>query len=339
MKDQLQKIRLTLGKILLDKKIKGDLTALPPKKVLFLRHDGKIGDYIVSSFVFREIKKFEPNIQIGVICTKKNEYLFKQNPYIDVRYIVKKRNILSYIKQAFKIRKESYDVVIDPTMMLRNRDLLLLNLIGAKNYLGYKKEDYKIFNLNLNESKHFSMLYYDALEKIGISVEDKSYDIPSNRDAEKEICRFIDDNQLDSFITINFYGNGKNRKIDDKNIVEYLEHLTNHTSKKIVVLSAPDSFQHLKSLVVPFKQVYLHDTKTIYHTIELIKASDLLISVDTATIHIASGFNKPIIGLYSSGEENFTHWHPNSQNKCHILRYKEDINEILPREIIPEWLS
>ena len=79
----LQKIRLKLGKILLDKKTQGNLSALPPEKILFLRHDGKIGDYIVSSFVFREIKKYNSNTKIGVICTKKNEYLFKQNRYID----------------------------------------------------------------------------------------------------------------------------------------------------------------------------------------------------------------------------------------------------------------
>lgn len=49
-----------------------------PKSFLFLRQDGKIGDYIVSSFVFREIKKFNPLIKIGVICTKKTLIYFKK---------------------------------------------------------------------------------------------------------------------------------------------------------------------------------------------------------------------------------------------------------------------
>lgn len=339
IKNLLQKIRLKLGKILLDKKTQGNLSALPPEKILFLRHDGKIGDYIVSSFVFREIKKYNSNTKIGVICTKKNEYLFKQNRYIDEIYLVKKRSVLSYIKQALHIRKKEYDVVIDPTIMIRNRDLLLLNLIGAKNYLGYKKENYKIFNLNLNKEKHFSSLYCDALEKIGITVDDIRYDVPCNIELEKEVNDFLVENKVSDFITINFYGAGKNRRVNDINIVKYLDYLQKNTNKKIVVLSSPDSFLHLKGIVEKFDHIFIHNTKLIYHTIALIKASDLLISVDTATVHIASGFNKPIIALYSEGKENFTHWHPNSQSECHILFYKDNINELLVEDINPEWLN
>ena len=52
--------------------------------------------------------------------------------------------ILDYIKTALFIRKERYDVVIDPTIILRNRDLLLLRILNARNYIGYRKADYNI---------------------------------------------------------------------------------------------------------------------------------------------------------------------------------------------------
>ena len=55
----LQKIRITLGKQLLDKSVApltdNPLALYPVRKILFLRKDSKIGDTIVSSFVFREI--------------------------------------------------------------------------------------------------------------------------------------------------------------------------------------------------------------------------------------------------------------------------------------------
>lgn len=103
IKSLLRNFRLALGKILLDTKTckSQDLHAI--NKILFLRQDGKIGDYVVSSFVFREIKKFNPHIKIGVICTKQNAYLFKQNPYIDQLYYVKKKSILDYIKCGLAI--------------------------------------------------------------------------------------------------------------------------------------------------------------------------------------------------------------------------------------------
>ena len=46
------------------------------KKILFLRYDGKIGDYIVTSWVYREIKRQRPDIQIDVVGISKNEKLF-----------------------------------------------------------------------------------------------------------------------------------------------------------------------------------------------------------------------------------------------------------------------
>ncbi|HHF1033147.1 TPA: glycosyltransferase family 9 protein, partial [Haemophilus influenzae] len=123
--NKLKALRLKMGKWILDKSSRSynPQSIEHPKSFLFLRQDGKIGDYIVSSFVFREIKKFNPLIKIGVICTKQNAYLFQRNNNIDKIYIVKKRSILEYIKKALSIRKERYDVVIDPTIVLRNRDL------------------------------------------------------------------------------------------------------------------------------------------------------------------------------------------------------------------------
>ena len=46
------------------------------KKILFLRYDGKIGDYIVTSWIYREIKKQRPDIQVDIVGISKNESLF-----------------------------------------------------------------------------------------------------------------------------------------------------------------------------------------------------------------------------------------------------------------------
>ena len=60
------------------------------KKILFLRYDGKIGDYIVTSWVYREIKRQRPDIQIDVVGISKNEKLFLNNKSINKFYKLKK---------------------------------------------------------------------------------------------------------------------------------------------------------------------------------------------------------------------------------------------------------
>lgn len=340
IKLMLQTIRLTIGKLILDKKTPNNSTALSPKRILFLRQDGKIGDYIVSSFIFREIKKFNSEIKIGVVCTTKDAYLFKQNPHIDQLYFVKKRSILDYIKSGLALAKEKYDVVIDPTLAIKNRDLLLLRLINAKNYIGYKKSNYKIFTHSLENDEHFSKIYQQSLELAGITNVDTTYDIPYDEKSAVEIQNFLQENNISDYITVNFFGAYRAKKVNNENIKRYLRYLTEtKKDKQFILLSYPEVTPLLKELAQGYKNIYIHDTTTIFHTIELIRHSVQLISTDTSTVHIASGFNKPIIAMYKKDPIAFKHWNPNCSNETHILFYKENINELNPEEIKAEWLN
>ena len=66
-----------LSKIFDKKKKDVEMDLSKIKRILFLRTDGKIGDYIISSFIFREIKKYYPNIKIDVVSDKyKNRCCF-----------------------------------------------------------------------------------------------------------------------------------------------------------------------------------------------------------------------------------------------------------------------
>jgi len=45
------------------------------------------------------------------------------------------------------------DVVIDPTVLVRNRDLVLIRSISAPYNIGFAKENYHIFNRNIADKK------------------------------------------------------------------------------------------------------------------------------------------------------------------------------------------
>lgn len=340
LKDFLRQWRLALGKWVLDKKVTEYNSVSSPKSILFLRQDGKIGDYIVSSFVFREIKNFDSSIKVGVVCSRQNAYLFEKNPHIDQLYFVKKKSIVDYIKNGLKISKQGYDLVIDPTIMLRNRDLLFLRLIGAKNYLGYLKKDYKLFDLNLLQTDiHFSEIYRQALEKVGIPVKSMQYDVPFSKKERNDILQFLQKNQIQNYFAINFYGASSSRKFSDENVRKMLRYLQNQKAgRKIIILGYPDVNEKLKNIASDFSNVFVYDIQNIFHTIELIRYCEQIISPDTSTIHIASGFNKPIIGIYSQDQVNFNHWKPTSTT-VNILFYEKNINEIFPEQLLEEWFK
>ncbi|MDE8034811.1 glycosyltransferase family 9 protein [Actinobacillus equuli subsp. equuli] len=341
LKQKLRRIRLKLGKLLLDKKVVSNTLEATPKKILFLRQDGKIGDYIVSSFVFREIKKQAPETQIGVVCSRNNAYLFEHSPYIDQLYFVRTKNIGDYLACGKQLAKEQYDVVIDPTVTLRNRDLLFLRTINAKTYIGYDKSDYKLFTLNVqNEQQHFAEIYKQALELAGFTNIDIQYDIPRDEKSVKAVQDYLSENQLEHFITLNLFGAGSARRFSDEKIMELLAYLRRVSIKPILLLTFPEVTPKLKQIAAQLENVFVYEnTQTVFDTIELIYHSDILISPDTSTVHIASGLSKKIIGFYSSDEQNFIHWHPNNKAETYVLHFKQSVNDLDFNQIKPEWLN
>lgn len=213
-------------------------------------------------------------------------------------------------------------------------------MINAKYYIGYKKSTYKIFNINIEGEYHFSQLYKIALEKAGFYIDNIQYDVPFNYNYQLEIIEFLQKNNIVDYVAINFYGAAKIKKVNDENIKRYLSYLSEVTQgKNIILLSYPEVTKNLIELSQGYKNIFVHNTQNIFHTIELIRYSDLLISTDTSTVHIASGFNKKIIAIYKDDPIAFTHWRPMSKEETHILFYKNNINELSPALIKPEWLN
>ena len=343
--DRLQKIRIAIGKQLLDKPVAPltdeHLTLCPVRKILFLRKDSKIGDMVVSSFVFREIKKNDPSIKIGIVCAPKNRNLIEGNPYIDYYHYLPSRSIRNHIALGKELAKAGYDTVIDPTIFLRNRDLLLLSMIKAKRYIGYKKADYKLFNMDIEEEMHFSEVYKQALLLCGFKDVDTSCDIPVNKESEQNVRRFLEMNNLNRYIAVNFFGASHSRQFSRNNISLFLDYFCkNRPGKNWVLLSDPDVTPKLKSLLSDRKNIHIYEqTRTIFDSIELIKSADWIISPDTAIIHIASGFNKKIIGFYNRDKANWNHWHPTTKAECRIVHFNRNINEISPETLEKEKIS
>lgn len=338
LKHAIQTRLIQIGKALLDRAPKNGHPHTPQnlQSVLFLRPDGKIGDYIVSSFAFRELKKSNPAIKIGVICTEKNQDLFQNNPYIDHFYLVKSKSIVSYYITGKKLARQ-YQIVVDPTVFTRNRDLVLLRALAAQYNIGYLKQDYRIFNLNIHEPLlHTSETYKRILQLCGLNNIDTRYDIPEPTDPTA-VTAFLNRHQLTNYLAVNFFGAANSRRFSQTRIEEFLHYFQQHLpEKKIVLLTYPEVTARLQPLSEKYENVFIYTgTRSILDSAVLIKHADWVISPDTAIIHIASGFNKKIIGFYPDNAENTAYWHPNSINETHMLFFKEHIDEISPQQLPP----
>ena len=327
--DYMRAKRLKIGKYIWDRKekakiVEGDnfLKDNSIKSILFLRYDGKIGDMIVNSLMFREIKKVYPDIRIGVIARGAAIDIIKDNPNVDKIYeYYKDRKKIKNL--ALKIKEEKYDLLIDFSEMLRVNQMMLINLCGARINIGLDRKDWKLFDLSIESGKdfkwteHITKRYLAYLIKLGLKKEniDISYDIYLKN--EKKYEAFFNEIKESKKLILNPYGASKHKSFN----IETLENIITYLKDKdiaIILTYFGDKYKELEFLEKKYKYVYIpKKIESILDTAILIKKSDYVISPDTSIVHIASAFNKKMITVYppKGGKYGVDHlvWAPKSE--------------------------
>ena len=328
---KIKELQRKIGKNILDKKkIKTELKFENIKKILFVRYDGKIGDYIVSSFIYREIKKQRPDIQIDIVGISKNEQLFGKNKYVDNFYKLKKTKYRYMVLLASKLRKQKYDILIDPTEVLKNKDLFFIRQIDAKVNFGYAKENYKIFNKNIPKNdKHIVDIYKIILEESGFKDIDTTYDIPEDKKSDEKVNRFFIENSVEKSIVVNLFGAKRKTKFTYEKSFELLNYILKQKQDyKIILLYSPADTEILKKILTTIDNknlLFYNESKTIFDSIAILKRAELIISPDTSIVHIADGLKKRIIAFYTSSPNDFVKWKISDRNK--IIRIN-DVNDV-----------
>ncbi|EHI79637.1 hypothetical protein HMPREF9093_00090 [Fusobacterium sp. oral taxon 370 str. F0437] len=326
--DYMREKRLKIGKVIWDKKgktniVKGDnfIKDNNIKSILFLRYDGKIGDMIVNSLMFREIKKVYPDIKIGLVARGAAIDIVKDNPNVNEIYEYHKDR--KKIKDlALKIKEVKYDLLIDFSEMLRVNQMMLINLCGARINIGLDRKDWKLFDLSIESDKdfkwteHITNRYLAYLIKLGLKKENIniSYDIYLKD--EKKYEAFFNEIKENKKLILNPYGASKHKSFNIKTLENIINYLKDRDIAVILVYFG-DKYKELEFLEKKYKYVYMpQKIESILDTAILIKKSDYVITPDTSIVHIASALNKKMITVYppKGGKYGVDHlvWAPNS---------------------------
>lgn len=329
----LRKKRLKIGKYIWDRKRKikiiTDKNFIDKnniKSILFLRYDGKIGDTIVNSLMFREIKKVYPNVKIGVVARGAAIDIIKENPNVDEIYEYHKNR--KRIKDlALKIKEEKYDLLIDFSEMLRVNEMMLINLCKAKINVGIEKKNWNLFDVSLNIrdfNKHVSELYIKILIFLGINNINSSYDVfPSNFLLKKVGL------ENKKYCVFNPYAASKHRSFSTENIEKISKIILENPYEYLILIGNEEKVKILKKLNISKEnKVKVIETKEMSEVAEIIKGADLIVSPDTSIVHLAKAFDKKMICIYrkelGKEDKNSTFWGPNSQ-KAKVIFVEEKV--------------
>lgn len=337
--DSMRPKRLALGKWRWDRKErfivnseelmrkKSIIEELEIKSILFLRYDGKIGDMIINTLMFREIKKQYPDIKIGVVTRGAAKDVIANNLHVDEIYEYDKAN--SKVKAlAGRIAEERYDLLIDFSEMLRVKQMMFINLCKAKINMGVNKRKWNLFDLNMEyhiTDKHITNRYQRILELLGIKNIDLSYDIHLTESQEETGRRFRRGVREEKLVVINPYGASKYRTFNKIRIEEITEGILETGNTAVTFVYPPDKRSEVEEVCNSFNErvYFFGELKSIMDTASILKHSDLVITPDTSIVHMGVAFDKEMIAVYRSdegtGENNSLVWGPGSSRVKQIF--------------------
>lgn len=310
-------------------------------KVLIWAMARALGDGVIYTGYPREIKKIYPDAEVHIFCTKMHAAAFKNNPYVDKFYFFNTYNKpfnkitrtkiflnpIFHIKNLLKARREKYDILIDVDSSYKWSNRFMIKFImggglfsskpnGAiagkfkeNNKYKYDKEFlYKTYThlFSSDEGSAYSIISRDI-------DKNNQYELYIHKDKENRAKKYFKSIAGNNKIII-FNGEGSDKNISSSKISDTLKHLLNHfPNYHIFILGYSAYLDKYTEIVNTINNPNLHITyKTdIQDTCALIKAADLLISVDTSLIHIASAVGTNVCEIVSYGMKGNTVGKPN----------------------------
>lgn len=320
--------RLKIGKFIWDRKEKKEiiqgnnfLKDNNIKSILFLRYDGKIGDMVINTIMFREIKKYYPDIKIGVVSRGGATDIIVNNKNVDKIYKYEKNR--KKIKELAKeIETEKYDLLIDFSEMLRVNEMMFINLCHAKFNMGLDRQNWQLFDISINSDKdfkwteHITKRYSAYLIKLGLKKEqiDIKYDVCVGQNKKYE--EFFQSIKQEKTVVINPYAASRHKSFSLE-ALKKIRDLFKEKNTAVILLYFGDKKSELKELENEY--TYLPpDIKDIKDSIYIISRADLVISPDTSIVHIASALEKKLVCVYppNGGRFGVDHlvWAPLGEN-------------------------
>lgn len=263
-----------------------------------------IGDVILCTPVTRALRESYPEAVIDILTVPAATAVANLNPYInhvlsyDKKGIHRKwRNLLALIRE---LRNRKYDMVVCTNFAVRGA--MLARAIGAPIRLGYDAQQGSLFLTHTTKAergpdRHEAENYLDVLRSIGITAKDTSLCLKV-RPEDLEYIQTLLPQSEKPIVVICPAGSYQLKSWTVKAYAELIQQLASVAT--VVLIGGTVETVLLEEINNQAGgQAYLFGgTLTLQQVTALISVAHLLVTVDTAPLHIAQGVGTPVIALF-----------------------------------------
>ncbi|MES2764640.1 MAG: glycosyltransferase family 9 protein [Bacteroidota bacterium] len=329
---------------------------------------GRLGDVILLTPLLRALKQKFPQSEIHFLAGSRNAIMLKGSPHVSKVFTYEK-NPFTLIPLLLKLRREKYDLWIDPKDHYSTESSLLASFSGAKKKIGCNKKGGNIFDTHVEYSDEMKTLHVTERNLLAVQFLKTAHhnirpELPLLPESEKFVEEFLKENAgMDSRLRGNDNSGenlsvlrtsplekGDNRAILKKVVVnisastesrywqqeKWTELFKNDVFKnaEIFLTFVPEDRAKAEELLKATPALKLFRSRSIWDVVSLVKAADVVITPDTAVVHIAAAFDKPIVALFPAQEWNFYKFRPLSTHAEELFKEGRSIPEIPVSEVV-----
>ncbi|RKY33038.1 MAG: lipopolysaccharide heptosyltransferase II [Candidatus Omnitrophota bacterium] len=269
-------------------------------KILFITLSN-IGDVILTLPVLDYLKENFPESKIIVIASPRPKEIFENNPAIH-RLIVydKHSGLKGKIKLYQDLSKENFDLVVD----LRN------TFFGAFLPARIRTNPFLIFPKNIRHMRDRHLFRVLSLQLSDVSRQQisRAAFLNINTEDEEYINKILKENKItdsDELIVIAAGARSHIKRWPKENFTRLVSLLAEDLKAK-VVLAGDKADQNIAEYIcskAADSALDLSAKTNIRQLAALLKKAKLVVTNDSAILHLASYFNRPIVALFGPTDE------------------------------------
>lgn len=318
------------------------------KKILVIQNK-RIGDVLIASVLANNLKQQQPNSHITYFVYDYTAGVLENNPNIDTIWKANDRELKKFSvlwQTILQIRREKYDIIIDPYAKFQSRIMCLLSKAPVR--IGFKRPGKNLklpyYTQEIEFLKNASLACGKALEDrmnlltraFGMKDPDPMYRIFLTED-EKNYAKIK--GVPKPCIMIGVLGSTPNKSLPYEYTAELIDFMATNYQASLLFNYAPHQKQEAEkiySLCKNKEQILMNIYEdSIRGFIQLMNQCDMLISNEGGSVHIAKALGKPTFTIYSPYITK-SHWNSfedgQLHDSVHLFDDNPDYFESLSRE-------
>lgn len=304
------------------------LPSAKPLRILVTRAD-RIGDLVLSTSVFPEIRKRYPDAWIGCLTFAENQEILQGNPFIDEVIAYRKKDaqkgLFGNLWFALALAKKKYDVVIH--LHATNRMHLVSWLAHIPVRIGYDRKMVWALTHRLPDHKkeglrHEADYNFDLLQLIDVAKpKDLKLFFPLNQKAAVSFDALIRHLEIPTdkpWIVFHPAASCPSKVWPSEKFGQLGSRISEQKEAVLIVIGTRGD----RNLIAKMKQA---SSATIYDLSgrlslamlgALLRKAAILISNDSGPVHIAAALGTPVVSIFGRNQPGLSpvRWRPLSKN-------------------------